>query len=70
MRALAYAFIVMAVVAALGNSAAAVVNARGGRWVEGVMHLVIAVAIGAGTFLGWYVLERQPRYRWRDGHDR
>jgi hypothetical protein len=70
LHAIAYAFIVLASIAAVLNSLAAVVNTRRGHWVEGMLHFVIAVSIGSMTFLGWYSMARQPRYTWRDSDER
>jgi hypothetical protein len=64
-RAIAWAFIVLAAFAAVLNSFAAVASARNGRWSSAGLYLVIAVTIGAVTFLGWYSIARQRPYRWR-----
>jgi hypothetical protein len=70
LHGLAYAFIVLALIAAVLNSASAVVHARHGHWVEGMLHFVIAVSIGSMTFFGWYAMARQPPYTWRDPDER
>jgi hypothetical protein len=68
-RALAYGFIVLAGIAAVLNSVAAVANARDGDWLSAVLYLIIAVTIGTVAFIGWYSMTRQPPYRWRNDGD-
>ena len=60
-------FFAFGLLAAVLNSAAAVVAGRRGHWSIALGYLVITIAISSATLVGWYSARRQRPYRWRDG---
>jgi hypothetical protein len=68
-RALGYAFIGVGQVVGVLNAIAAAISARDGRFVTGLLYLVIAIAFLVAALLAWYSMTRTRPYRWRDGGD-